>query len=516
MKKDNFELFFLTTIALVSFSFSLFIGFQFKDANPVFIWDKINQIKVSNIYQNKSSEFIITNGIHFINGIPYKFNSQLIESGVSSFYQTNIKNISTSNYWKLPLNENKAKLIISEDSEINLVTEQKYELPIISIIVEPDDFFSYENGIYVKGLESDFSSSTLFYPFPWNQPANYYKKQNDKRKIHFTYYNKKGVAEFNTFAYAEINGKATRCFPQKSLKLTASNEFGSKKFKYDFFKENKYYKTIVLRNGGNDNTKSLFRDMLMQSLMRNSKLPTSGFIPCEVFINGEYWGIHFIQNKFDVNYIAVRHDEKEKNVTLIESWQFEKGSELEYNKLIASLKQMKNDFNSISEIIDMENLISFLAAEIYFANTDWPNNNINLYKISKSEKHSKWKFILNDLDYGFGYTGESAFETDMFEILLSRKDLFSKMFQGLMHEPKFRLLLKNELTNLMNLTCSNKLTNNLINKISNELKGSINNHTLRWRKPTSSKQWETEIEVLKKFSINRPTYIKKFIIKYLN
>jgi len=517
MKESKIELFFLLMVAILALSFSLMIGFQFINTDSISLWDKLNNIKVTNIKLNQNLDQIDSDGIQFVNGFPYQSNSLIDLHGVSSFYQNDINLISTSSYWNFPLNEKNSKLIISNYSQIELFTDHTPGLPIISILVEPSDFFSYEDGIYVKGIDNDFSSSKIFYSFPWNQPANYYRKENDKRKIFFSYYDIKGQEKYSSYAFAEINGKATRCLPQKSLKLTTSKELGSKRFKFDFFEEEKYYKTMVLRNGGNDNTKALFRDMLMQSLMSESNVLTSGFVPCETYLNGEYWGIHFIQNKCNENFIAEKFNVKEQNITIVENWNLDFGSEIEYNQLLGLMNQEELNLSSVSEIIDVENLITFLATEIYFANTDWPRNNLNLYLISNSNQDSKWKFILNDLDFGFGYTGLNASEFDMIDYLLNGTDLLSKMFFELMKEKEFRLLLKNELNSMMNPKgiFNIEFIEHRINEIKLKLEDAISYHTAKWGKPASKSVWESEVQALHQFSISRFDFMKHSIEKYL-
>lgn len=512
--KNKMDLIYLLTIALVSFSFSVIIGFQFINAEPISIWKKLKEVKIGNIESHHNFKQVNTGEIHFINGFPYETDINLYLSGVSSFYQRNINNISTSAYWNNPIHNVNSKLIVTKKSEIELITDELNGLPIISIIAQADDFFSYENGIYVQGKDGDFLSSKLFYPFPWHRPANYYKKIDDKRKIHFSYYDEKGNAKYNSFAFAEINGKATRCFPQKSLRLTASKELGNKKFNFDFFGDDNSYQSLVLRNGGNDNSKSLFRDMLMQSLVKDCGVITSGFIPCEVYLNGEYWGIHFIQNRIDENFISEKYKVKEKEITLVETWNLDKGSELEFNKLLKFVKSKKMDLNSASEVIDIDNLVSFLAAEMYFANTDWPENNLKMYKITDSKNETKWKFVLCDLDYGFGYTGPDAINMDMFDFLLKKNDLFSKMFQQLMKDDSFKHKLKGELIK-MYTNNSSYFINPKIKNLYNQLEGSIENHTARWGKPSTVKDWEDEVAVLYDFAKNRGGVIWQQINKYL-
>ncbi len=517
MKNAGFEIIFFISVAILSLSFSAAIGFEYihpeKAELALKAFEKSEVMDIQTDFPNKKDGKMIS----FHNGIPYESRNGSPEE-VSSFYNEDINLIPTSSYWRHPVYEKNSQLIIDENNSIRLFIEKLNGLPVISLIIEPDDFFSYEKGIYVPGYDSDFTSSIVNFPFPWHKPANYYKKENDKKKAFFSYYDEIGKEKYSSLAMVEINGKATRCFPQKSLRLSGSKETGSKKFKFDFFHEGNSYNSIVLRNGGNDNTKALIRDMLMQTLIRESGVLISGFVPCEVFLNGEYWGIHFIQNKLNENFLSEKFGVKEKKVVLVESWNLENGDEVEYNSLIRKLKDLKNfDYVKISELIDMDDLTSYIAAEMFFANTDWPSNNFQMFKISDSGgKDTKWKFVLFDLDYGFGYTGADAYEMDMFAHLKGKNDLFSKLFNRMMKETAFRKLLKEKLTLLQNEYCSEKSMVETINELRIKIGRAVPDHTLRWRKPSSFEEWENELGALLVFAEKRNQVMGEQIKKYLD
>ena len=59
---------------------------------------------------------------------------------------------------------------------------QKYELPVISLIVDEADFFSQDSGIYIPGLSFDEEMP--------ESTGNYYKRGDAwERKVHIEYYN---------------------------------------------------------------------------------------------------------------------------------------------------------------------------------------------------------------------------------------------------------------------------------------------------------------------------------------
>lgn len=510
------ELLFISVIAIASFLCSFhpyFYSGAVEAINPL-QGEKI--VKVSNIDAESLDSFKESDRV-FQGGFCYPSEDGLNHS---DFYQGQISAIPTSPYWKMPSTDIQSSLVLEKiDKGFSARLSVPFDLclPVFSLISAPEDIFGYEKGIYVPGFASDFVSSKEFYPMAWNKPANYYLKGNDQRKSFFSYYNDKGDFQFSSYIQLQINGKATRSFAQKSLRMEVDGKSKKEGFVYDFFQDQKSYESLVLRNGGNDNTKSLFRDMLMQSLMGETGVLTSSFLPGELFLNGEYWGIHILQNKLDDDFIAQKMGCKKKHITIVENWLLEKGNEIEFQSLMKTIKQVnKVSFEELKEVFSLDDLVKYLAGEIYFANTDWPSNNLKMYKVSGSKKQdTQWKFAFFDLDYGFGYTGSEAVQSDMFDYLLKRKDAFSLLFQRLMKEEEFKKMLKAEFIHLLQKNYEKKHVLSLINQLEKQFSGAIDRHTQRWSKPSDMQQWKSEVELLREFANQRNEIIQKQLKIYL-
>ena len=91
----------------------------------------------------------------------------------------------------------------------------------------------------------------------------------------------------------------------------------SKKVKYDFFDEKvtdntsvpiDTYKTIILRNSGDDWYNNFIRDAIVEELAEPLRVDTMGYVPSVVFINGEYWGVHEIRERYDDSYFKQHYN----------------------------------------------------------------------------------------------------------------------------------------------------------------------------------------------------------------
>lgn len=453
----------------------------------------------------------------------------------SSIYYSisNINAIPTSTKWKIPFKEkcnSQLKIFESAENEKQYFTKLfipenerscTQGLPLISIVVNTNDFFDDQKGIYVRGNAFNFGTGDYFYTKPWTEKANYFERgKQAERNATFTYYDEHGDSQYASGAKVSIAGNATRSFPQKSLCIEAIKQKGPDVFEYDFFGDSTFYSSIILRNGGNDWTKTLVSDGIMQELMQSTGLQTLNFKPSIVFINGVYWGIHSIRNQSNEKLISTRFHVKRKDVTLLENWNLNYGDQKEVDELMNVIKKCNKKSNETTlsklySLIDIDDFVLYLSAQIFFANTDWGTNNIKAYKIKNKEIESKWRFIFFDLDYGMGYTGTKAVESDMFDFIIHQKGYMGSLIAFLMTSNNFKEKLKLKLVDLMNRELSVGNIHNTINKYHNLLKTAIKSHINRWRTPKSLNEWEKNIAILLEFSANRKKVIENQIQHYL-
>ena len=60
--------------------------------------------------------------------------------------------------------------------------------------------------------------------------------------------------------------------------------------------------------------------------------------------------------------------------------------------------QDSNNYNYILESLDIDNYIDYQIAQMFFANSDWPSNNVKLWRPNNA--NGKWRWIFYDLDAG--------------------------------------------------------------------------------------------------------------------
>src|SRR5690606_28465198 len=121
-----------------------------------------------------------------------------------------------------------------------------------------------------------------------------------------------------------------------------------------------------------------------------------------------------------------------------------------YFEMIEFIREndMSNDENLaiVFERMDVKNYFNYVAAQVYFANTDSFYNNLMLWrkKVNTSEEgpyghDGRWRWMLYDTDFGMGYgllgLEGNPNEFDMLAFLL-REDDSVLLFRELMNNEK--------------------------------------------------------------------------------
>jgi hypothetical protein len=267
------------------------------------------------------------------------------------------------------------------------------DLPIIHLVSDEYNLFDNDYGIYAYG--DDYNSN---YPY---FGANFW--QDWERPVHISMYENNNLV-FNSNGGLKIFGAYSRAWDQKSFSLFARSQYGTSQFEYQFFDDLTYdsFESLVLRNSGNDWMRTNLRDAAITSLMKNSGLDYQSFKTVSSYINDNYWGLYNLREKVSENFIASKHDVDPDDVTMLTNdAEIVDGDNQEYIELTAFVQQNnfynQENYNYVSDQIDIDNFIIYNVAQIYMDNRDYPGNNIKYWKVPGG----KWKWILYDTDFGF-------------------------------------------------------------------------------------------------------------------
>lgn len=357
------------------------------------------------------------------------------------------------------------------------------DVAIVSLTINPSGFFGTE-GIYVEGSDGNY----------WNRGKEW------ERNANFAYIKGDSVL-LQTDVGVRITGSGSRANPQKSLRLYFRDKFSEGIAPNLFFEDRAdtfEYKRLVLRATGSDFTGSLIRDDLFSNLLRQSSLDYLSGEPTIVFINGEYWGIHFVKEYTNKYLLARKHGLSPDDINIIENQgNVTEGSDAlwqEVKQFMASEDMSTSQsMQWIESRMDLENLCEYLVYQDVAANWDVTQNNVKLWYSNQVD--AKIRFIAFD-----GDATHYRLDFDMIDFLLQDNDanMLSFIFQKLWQNRAFQSKLRATYVRILGELDLDAILNDneeTITFISEHLE----QHQLRWHIPENSEKWYRTVEKVQGF-----------------
>ncbi len=412
----------------------------------------------------------------------------------------------------------------------------KYTLPVVSVVVEPDDFFSPEKGIYVPGPNAVMSANYLQRGREWERP------------VHVEFFDEHGTLFLNQDAGTRIHGGGTRRGPFKSLRLYARNAYGESYFNYPFFADvpDDAYKRLMLRNSGQDQWLTYIRDAMIQELVSHMRFDTQAYKPFIKFLNGEYWGIFNLRERYDKHYLARQYGVDPDNLDILEANHHQQsdllvkeGSADHYEATLDYIDthgvQDSEHYEYIRTRIDTKNYADYLVAMIYANSVDWPGNNIDYWRVRTEEYEpeaphghdGRWRWLMFDLDdaywrhvnnslYHYSHdtlafaTGAKSgnWATQPYATFLPRKMLESETFRN-----KF----VNRMCDQLNTAFRPHRIIAIIDEMKAVIEPEIEEHMNRHHRPEGGMPaWRHEVDRMRQFAEERPPHQYNHMVSYFD
>ena len=322
---------------------------------------------------------------------------------------------------------------------IDFDQKEGYENAVmLSLVTDPDNLFSAENGIYVRGsLYDDAIDAGLIYNgLPWSyltDYTNYYLEgKESERMAHVQLFDASGSETLSQNCGIRIRGNESRHFPQKSFTLFSRIRYGTSAFNAVLFDTDIAYPNLIL------NSARTLKKVFFFSLVEDRDVAVQQYTPCQVFLNGEYWGLYYLMEKYSAEYLAGHYDVDEENTLLIKDTRYVKDGDpadiARYKELREYLaNEDLGDAETYEQLLtrmDMQSFIDWMCINIYIANTDTKplGGNVLTWQTltpeNDAEGDGRFRWILYDLDdslavgtdlastpaYAFdSFTGHSAY-----------------------------------------------------------------------------------------------------------
>lgn len=411
--------------------------------------------------------------------------------------------------------------------------ESYSNIKVVSLSTDSDNLFNKENGIYVLGTEGEAFRGQVVsgQENSTGNPANYNKEDKNsldwERPVNMQVYDN-GKLAYTGDLGIRISGNWSKGYAQKSFRITARSKYGPSKIKYSFFDDLvdingnkiKEFDDIVLHNGGSDNIGIHSRDELHHSFVEDiDSISVQASEPCVVFINGEYWGMYYIREKFNNDYIKDHYGIK--NSTVVKQGQYDGNPQkyFEYTSLLSwgvtADMSVEENYRKVESAIDLDNFIDYMTVQSYINNKDWlSKTSTNNWAVWVSDEidetnpfaDGKWRFTLFDTDQGGGPWDQNDYKYNRLTNLNRRITAknFGQLFYNLLNNQEFRERFEKRYTEIVSEYFDYSLISPKLDKLDSELSSYIKKSYDRFSVNRNS--FDNSLNNMKLFYKNRASY----------
>jgi hypothetical protein len=394
------------------------------------------------------------------------------------------------------------------------IGEPPTKLLTLSVGIDPWRLFDGASGWFQAGHGAD--------PGHWKQPgANWWTKQ--EHPAHLDLIETDGTAVFSGTTGFRMFGGMSRLHPQKSFSLSARERYGKKRIKHQLFGDDagKSFQFLVARNAGSDWNRAYLRDALLTDLLQDESwdLERQAARPVQVYLNGKYWGIYHLREKINPQFLKDRHPDINKNaLDLLEHEESVKhGQAGDYLELVRFME--RNDlsqpanYKRLGELMDTDNYMRLQIAQTYFDNRD-AGGNIRYWK--EQRPGSRWRWILYDVDQGFGLHQEDGYKRNTLAF-------FTEADGPAWPNPPWSTLFQRKL--LTNLDYRRSFVNRTLDYLHTDfapvtvaaaterrvatLKYDMPRQLARWK--GEDKNWQLHLDRVRDFGRERPAYLREHL-----
>lgn len=403
----------------------------------------------------------------------------------------------------------------SEEITRTYVFEDQPATPVVFVTSDPGSLFDPDTGIYMTGPNAQTADP--------HYGANYWLDKELPVTVELF---EPGVS---TPAFAEkagfkIFGNYSRMNKKKSVSITFREKYGNNRLKYPLFPDHpewNKFKVFVLRSGGSNFGRDYIRDRLGSAISDGLGVDYQHGRGAVVYYNGEYYGIHNIRERSTEYYFETHYGLDPDYIDLLKADNAASaGSSMDYESLMAwlgshSLEEQAN-YDYVVAQLDVDNLMNYMATEMFADNRDWPSNNLKKWR--STNPVSKWKWFFYDMDFGFD-SGMSSFTNNIFEFTLAEDgDSWPNgpestlLFRKMMENPGFRTAFINRFNVLLSMNFESSRVLALIDAMVAETASELERDQKRWN--LSSNEMSRQLTYIKNFAEYRQNDIRQEMKSY--
>ena len=338
------------------------------------------------------------------------------------------------------------------------------DVMVVSIVADPFDLLDYETGIMAKGAiydEHREENEQLTEAEQHLIQANFMQRGKDwERAANLELFDCSNALSYEAPCGIRLRGHYSGGFAQKSFNVYFRDSYGLDAIDYPLFGDASasLFESFCLRSGGNSTEMTRFKDSFLQAQVTGYDMATQESRPAILFLNGEFYGVFCLNEKYSGKYVESHYGVSEDNVIVIDDGEVDVGEDEDqalYDELMGYAEADLADpavWEEFCAIADVQSLADYYALQLYIGNADCKEDrNSYLWRTREPEEGSeygdaRWRWMAYDLEYSVGMYDQEITRADHDSVADYLRD--NKLFASAMQNPSFRAMVRERLVDL--------------------------------------------------------------------
>jgi hypothetical protein len=373
------------------------------------------------------------------------------------------------------------ELLPGEETSASYFINNSKQLPCVSLIIDPDFLWSDSIGIF-----NDFEIE---------------KRIAWERSSKIQYFNK-NTLRFETNNNIRLFGSTAYELPQKSFAVFANHTIHHQIFEG---KELSDFDSFILRSSSDDWFMTMFRDGFVQSIIpQKLNIDYQAYQPTVLYINGEYFGIFNLREKYNEDYLVNNHgiDKDSIDMLKLNYWGLDvevlAGSDENYFDMLDYLNthDMTDNtvFAGVADYLDIDDYTNYIITQIYTGNRSYKHN-IKAWRENNIVDGFKW--LLFDMDRAYMDSWRQVF------LMIYQSD---PVLKKLLENTDYKNHFLQQTCSHINVTFRKSYIDGLIDSLQSNIEPEMPFHIEKWAAVggvQSMEDWYSAIQVMTDFSRER-------------
>lgn len=402
----------------------------------------------------------------------------------------------------------------------------RYSMPVVSFQLAKDSILGEERGIHAIGDDPE-DPNFRQRGDEWERPAHFELFDNDREQY------------FNQNIGLRTHGNYSRELPKKNFRIYSRRIYRTNPLNYPLFPDQDLheFKRVMFRQSSNDwggqwarnvsdHRGTIFRDALGQEIVADMDFEVQANRQVIIFLNGEYWGIYNMRERYDRFYVATNYHFHRDSVDQLENnMNIDEGERDHYEQMRNFIRNNDlsdpDNYSRVQTKMDVSNFIDYQIGEVFMNNYDWPHNNIrywrkrtNEYQPDAPKGHDgRWRWMMNDVDFGLGLYPQGADYNmlDHFRQKEEGEEWATALIRNLLDNKGFYHDFVRTFCDHLNTTFERQKMLRLLESFENRFEPEIQENIDRWKAPKTKSKWRENVNNVRHFLANRSDYIWKYL-----